>query len=517
MVNGQVGAMIKQYLPAIRIGLCIAALTITVILIADQVFHIVPDQQQQLAESRKLLCESIAVQFSSLVEQDKLAIAHPTRSGLVQRKQDLLSLGLRLEDGKLLASTQGHSSHWDSINTEQSTLDQVRVPIYKQNQPWGTVEVKFIPPEKALFSIVKNSPLTKLVLVTLTFGLLVYSYFIRRTLRIMDPGSVVPERVKTALDQLVEGVVLLDDHMTIVLANNAFLSMTGQKLDKLVGKPLTNLNWRTNSTQVKMKSELPWEQLRSSGGKVQNVRLLLQSDSGHNLILSCNVAAISDGDGKQRGLIASFDDISDIERTNSKLRKTISRLEEAEKKIRSQNSDLRKIASIDPLTGIMNRGAFFDKLNTEFMLARQEKLQLSCIMADIDHFKKINDTYGHGVGDDVIKGMASVLGSYCNANGAVGRYGGEEFCVVLPGVDINGAMEIAETIRQAFADWSQQQTGATRGQLITASLGVSAIDLGATNASDMVNQADKALYESKTAGRNRVSRWYAESNISAVG
>lgn len=509
--------MKKFHFPSIRIGLSLAALTVTILLVADQVFDIVPDQAERLAETRRLFCESVAVQFSSLVERDQQPVMQRTMEQLLERHQDVQSLGLRLVDGELLASTRQHNQHWDQTNTEQSTLDQVRVPIYKQDSPWGTVEIKFIPSQAVYWQMVKNSPLTKLVLVMLTFGLLVYSYFIRRTLRIMDPGAVVPDRVKAALDQLVEGVVLLDEQATIVLANNAFLTMTGKPLDQLAGQALSSMDWDSGAAVVEEETGLPWEQVSASNSKVQGVRLLLSNMDNKKLILSCNVAAITDGDGKQRGMIASFDNISEIEITNNKLRQTIGRLEEAEKKIRSQNKELREIASIDPLTQVLNRGAFFEKLNIEFMLARQEKLKLACIMADIDHFKNINDTYGHGVGDDVIKGMASVLEKYCSTNGAVGRYGGEEFCIVLPGVDVREAMLIAEKIRKGFATWSQQQTGATNGRLITASLGVSALSLGAKDASAMVNKADQALYDSKTSGRNRVSCWHEQTSMSAVG
>ena len=509
--------MTKQHFPALRIGLCLAGLTVTIILVADQFFGIVPDQRQQLAETRKVLCESIAVQLSSLIDDEDKTAMQSTMGELVNRNPDLLSLGLRLEEGGLLASTVNHDSDWNIENTEQSTLDQVRVPLYKSNQPWGTVEVKFTPQYKAYWQMVTQSPLTKLILVTLTFGLLAYTYFIGRTLRIMDPGAVVPQRVKAALDQLVEGVVLLDEQMNIVLANDAFLSMTDKSLEKLAGKSLSTLSWRTNSTQVKVKMALPWEQLAGAGGRVQGSRLLYKKQDGAHRVLSCNVSAINDGKGNQRGAIASFDDISDIELTNAKLQTSIEQLEEAETKIRSQNNELRQIASIDPLTGIMNRGAFFEKLHTEFMLAKQEGLKLSCIMADIDHFKRINDTYGHGVGDDVIKGMAKVLSKNKTTNGTVGRYGGEEFCIILPGLTVEEAVEVGEKMRLAFAAWSEAQTGATEGRLITASVGVSALNLGAGDHSELINQADSALYTSKTNGRNRVSRWYPETSMSVVG
>ncbi len=500
--------------PSLRIGLCIAALTVTILLVSDLLFEIVPDKRKQILESRKLWCESIALQFSSVLETGDNRTIQRVMDNVFERNEELSSLGLRLLDGELVASSGNHGATWDMLDTTQSTINQVRVPIYKDNASWATVEVKFKPLKSSWWTTVKESPLTQLVLITLTIGLLVYSVFIRRTMRILDPGAAVPDRVKSALDQLVEGVVLLDDRLNIVLANNAFAKLSGKSQDKLIGTSLSELNWGKNSAKNGSEKNLPWQQLHEKGGNIQAARLSLSVSLEETRILSCNVSSILDGKAKQRGLMVSFDDVSVAERANAQLKKTIAKLEGAEIKIRSQNNELRRIASIDPLTGVMNRGAFFDKLNTEFMLARQEGLMLSCIMADIDHFKNINDTFGHAVGDEVIKGMANVLSDNCHTNGSAGRYGGEEFCLVLPGINLNEALKIAEKIRSDFALWSQREDGPTAGKKITASFGISAVNMGAPDGAKMVDQADKALYISKTNGRNRVARYFDNSQMS---
>jgi len=126
-------------------------------------------------------------------------------------------------------------------------------------------------------------------------------------------------------------------------------------------------------------------------------------------------------------------------------------------------------------------------------------------MTDIDHFKSVNDTHGHGVGDDVIKYLADVLAENTRPNDLVGRFGGEEFCIVCPNTTIEEGHEIAENIR----DIIEKGIGANFLDkcTITASFGVASIHSQASNPSEMVEQSDRALYVSKESGRNRVTNF----------
>ena len=112
---------------------------------------------------------------------------------------------------------------------------------------------------------------------------------------------------------------------------------------------------------------------------------------------------------------------------------------------------------IDPLTGCLNRRAFNEKFDTLFNQARREGNELSCIMTDLDHFKAVNDTYGHGVGNEVIKLLAEILHANTRKDDLVGRYGGEEFCIVLPGLTTEQTMSIAERIRTSIKAYSAKK------------------------------------------------------------
>ena len=165
-------------------------------------------------------------------------------------------------------------------------------------------------------------------------------------------------------------------------------------------------------------------------------------------------------------------------------------------------SMLVKTSTTDFLTGSLNRRAFLALAERE--LARSARLQQpTCLlMADIDRFKVINDTYGHAAGDLVIKHFAGVVQSYLRLEDSVGRIGGEEFGILLPSTNLQGAMLAAERIRERFANTTAAVTPHAQRILATVSLGVVCVTGG--SATDLLSQADQLLYRAKEAGRNRV-------------
>lgn len=167
---------------------------------------------------------------------------------------------------------------------------------------------------------------------------------------------------------------------------------------------------------------------------------------------------------------------------------------------------LRETASRDPLTGLHNRRFFDDMLEGEFELATDKGWPLSIGFIDLDHFKRINDTRGHQVGDSVLAGVAKTLARHLRQNDFIMRYGGEEFVALLPGTGIGAARAVFERLREAVAADTHESPG-DEGFQVTVSIGVATHnDAGnkAATAMDLVRLADKALYAAKNAGRNRV-------------
>ena len=174
-------------------------------------------------------------------------------------------------------------------------------------------------------------------------------------------------------------------------------------------------------------------------------------------------------------------------------------------KLKNKMSRYRDEALKDPLTGIDNRRGLDQKMELAIEEANTGNHPLCLIMADIDHFKKVNDTHGHLVGDNVLRMVASTIKNSIKGQDIVARIGGEEFCMLLPNTPVDGAMKLADNIRQAFEqlDLKKKSTGESLGK-ITMSFGVTLYSKG-ENIEEFFNRGDKAMYKSKTTGRNKVT------------
>ena len=163
--------------------------------------------------------------------------------------------------------------------------------------------------------------------------------------------------------------------------------------------------------------------------------------------------------------------------------------------------ELTKLATTDALTGLHNRRSLLERLALEASRTKRYRTRMSAVMIDLDFFKRVNDRFGHGAGDIVLANVGALIRQSVRGSDIAGRYGGEEFCVVLPETGLAGACKFAETLRIKLA--SLTHGGAGVGAL-TASLGVAVIDHTSGDAASLIKQADEALYRAKHAGRNRV-------------
>lgn len=162
-----------------------------------------------------------------------------------------------------------------------------------------------------------------------------------------------------------------------------------------------------------------------------------------------------------------------------------------------------KLAEHDPLTGVLNRRAILARLRVEFVKARQSGDSLSLLFLDLDHFKHVNDSYGHRAGDQCLRGVIGPIAGELRQGDALGRYGGEEFLILLPGAGAADAEIVAERIRKRVQEMSMIVSGMRIG--LTVSLGVAAVDAEVAIPDDLIERADAALYRSKEGGRNLVS------------
>jgi diguanylate cyclase len=198
-------------------------------------------------------------------------------------------------------------------------------------------------------------------------------------------------------------------------------------------------------------------------------------------------------------------EINNLESSSTSFRKQLQQATHEIDQLKIKMARYRKEALKDPLTRIDNRRGFEKKLNEAIGSANDVGTSLCLIMADIDHFKKINDTHGHLVGDNVLRMVAATIKESIKGKDLVARIGGEEFAVLLPETPADGAVKLAEYMRLAFErlDLKKKNTGENLGK-VTLSFGVT-VHKKNESAEDFVNRADEALYQSKKTGRNKVT------------
>ena len=171
-------------------------------------------------------------------------------------------------------------------------------------------------------------------------------------------------------------------------------------------------------------------------------------------------------------------------------------------KLQAATRQLELLASTDPLTGAYNRRHFIDAGNNEILRSQRYQHAITVLMLDIDHFKAVNDTYGHGIGDDALKETVRVIADTLRGEDTLGRIGGEEFAVLLPETDAARAALLAERIREAI---SRIVIKTPESDLtFTMSIGLTEGKDGDKSIEDMLKRADEGLYQAKEQGRNRV-------------
>lgn len=179
------------------------------------------------------------------------------------------------------------------------------------------------------------------------------------------------------------------------------------------------------------------------------------------------------------------------------------RLKALQDELKKRNEMLRELSNTDPLTGLCNRRYMMEFLNREFQRAIRTDRYLSLVMGDVDHFKSINDAYGHQHGDEVLKTVAQSMRNQLRPYDLAARFGGEEFAVILPATSLETAIAAAKRLRTTVSQLSFSE--GMRGRQVTISLGVACVsDTNIKSVEDLIREADENLYKAKRNGRNRV-------------
>ena len=493
-------------LPAMRISFALVLLTACLFLAAE-LLGFTPDESKYLLNSRKQVSEALAIQFSIFAPDQDTKSIQKMLGYVVKRTPEIESAGVRLKNGELIFQIGDHANAWGNYASSKSSSTHVIVPILQSGEPWGDIELKFLPLRGESISGFIQSSIFKMCSFILIIGFFVYLVFMLRTLKLLDPSAVIPDRVNSAFDTLTEGIIVIDDHEQIVLANKSVIEKLSLPLTSLLGVKLSTLQWITTNSNSS-EPTFPWQRVLTSGKSHIGTQLKLTSPGNKVFKFAVNASPILSSTSEPQGVLITLDDITELEERNTALQSMLLRLEESQSQVQQQNKELNYLATRDSLTGCLNRRAFNEQFDRCFKDAQQNNTELSCFMADIDHFKTVNDKHGHAKGDEVIKLLAELLKANTRKVDLVARYGGEEFCIVLPGFTAEKAATVAERIRLRLKDETTNRFES--GPRVTASFGVASLKDNPAGPSELINFADEALYTAKESGRNRVICWQAK-------
>ncbi|HSA57437.1 MAG TPA: sensor domain-containing diguanylate cyclase [Gemmatimonadaceae bacterium] len=235
------------------------------------------------------------------------------------------------------------------------------------------------------------------------------------------------------------------------------------------------------------------------GEPVTSIQCQVLHKTGRHIWLDMMWRSVLNAHGEVERLQVASRDITDSKQYEKRLEEAQRKLREQQVELEEMNERLKSLASTDALTGLKNRRAFEERLDRELSRSRRHGHPLSLILLDIDHFKSYNDTYGHPKGDEILRIVGRLLTRTMRETDFASRYGGEEFAILLPDTDREGAQHLAERLRHTIesAKWPDRP--------ITASVGVASYSGQASTAEALIDYADRALYRSKQLGRNRVT------------
>jgi len=310
-----------------RIALGLSGILASIVLLAT-FLDIVPDRDSAVRQGRAALAESLAANSSMLLTQDDIHRLDAILRLMVERTADLRSAALRAEDGRMVVEIGDHGA-WEHMPGEYSTESQLKVPIWTGDRRWGQLELRFDPLHGTGLMGLVDSPALRLMSFVGFIGFLASYVYLRRMLRHLDPSQAIPGRVRSALDTLAEGLLVLDQKEHIVLANKAFANRLGKSPERMMGHRAGDMPWLDAEGRPLSKGQRPWNEALETGTVQRNrmIRLRLPDDSVRTFMSKCS--PVLGSGGAHAGVLVSFDDVTALEHKERELRRSKEQAEAA--------------------------------------------------------------------------------------------------------------------------------------------------------------------------------------------
>ncbi|MBD2499332.1 diguanylate cyclase [Anabaena azotica FACHB-119] len=298
--------------------------------------------------------------------------------------------------------------------------------------------------------------------------------------------DLVPVARETLIERMSDGVIVLDAQNRIIDMNPAARYLIGAK-HQHIGQPLAEVLGK-------------WSDIIKSYHPHESFKTEIVMDSGTVMYLELLITPLHSDRQQLTGRLLVLHDITQRYQAELELRQANQRLQKQVLEIQTLQAQLREQATKDGLTGLFNRRYFDEVFPKRLLQATQNAAPVALMIMDIDYFKHINDTFGHQAGDMVIQGFAEILHKYSNSQDMACRYGGEEFVLALPGVELEKAVERAEQIRSSFEMMRWEFAGKEISTTVSGGVGV--FPKHGNTKDELLSAVDMALYAAKLDGRN---------------
>ena len=474
----------KRAKPTLWLAFGLVSMTVMLAVVAHSL-GLMPDGRRAELEARATVAEALAVQVAGAAMRNDGDAMNETLSAVVERNPDVLSIALLGPDGTVLLERGGHRDHWVAPADGASTPTHVLVPLEDASGPQGRVEIAFVPPASAS---VYGVPLGFLGFVAFLAGagFIGYYFLLRRTLKQLDPGRVVPERVRRAFDTLSEGVVLLDERERVLLVNDPFVAILGEEI-----KPGTSINalaWRVaEDLDGEGDDGTIWRTAMQERREIRERPLGLRTKGGTMLDLAVGAACITGERDEVMGAIVTVGDVTRLKRSQVELTQTAARLAQRERQVAQQTQELEYLTTHDALSGCLNRRTFLSRL--ERALGASDAA-MAVLVIEIDGFHAIADRHGPAVTDRLVAGMGALLREDMPAGVLVARHRGEEF-VLAAAIDATDARALADALQSKILARSDELLPGHEG--LSVSIGIGARTGPDDTAHHIIRRADGDL------------------------
>ncbi len=283
---------------------------------------LIPDRLGAIRAGRAALAESIAANSSVFISQSDLRRLEMTLRFVVARNPEILSAAMRRADGEIVVNIGDHGRHWRNLHDEHSTDSQLRVPIMASKQKWGSLELRLKPLTATAWYGFVFDPRFKLPLFLALCAFPLFYFYLGKMLRELNPSQAIPARVRSALDTMVEGLLVIDASGRIVLANQAFASIVGKIPDELIGLSASAFSWSNSDGTALEQDSAPWLKALRDQCLQKNLMVALSDYQQKRRAFIVNCSPIFVGKGRTGGVLISLDDVTELEEKEIELRQS---------------------------------------------------------------------------------------------------------------------------------------------------------------------------------------------------